>query len=103
MVRAALRGQYPALGVGRLLALLGGLLYVVSPVDLVPEALFSVFGLADDAMVITWMAGALLADTEAFLTWERGRAAGAPQDATRADWTGRSSASAETVRSHVVR
>jgi uncharacterized membrane protein YkvA (DUF1232 family) len=44
--------------------------YVVSPIDLVPEAFLLVLGLADDALMVTWLAGALLAETERFLAWE---------------------------------
>ncbi|MBK8469788.1 MAG: DUF1232 domain-containing protein [Actinomycetales bacterium] len=107
MARAALRGDYPALTKGRLLAMLGALLYVVSPVDVVPEGLFAVFGLADDAMLVTWLAGALINDTESFLTWERGVRA-TPQDAPRSFWqdgtTGYAAgAGAPPVQSYVVR
>ena len=31
--------------------------YVISPIDLIPEAIFLVFGLADDAVVVAWLAG----------------------------------------------
>lgn len=108
MISAALQGRYAGLTAGRALALVAAALYVVSPVDLVPEALFGVFGLADDAMLVSWLASSLLGDTEAFLAWESGQggtpAAGtggtpwqaeSPQDAWRpAD---------EPVRSYVVR
>lgn len=73
MVGATLRGEYAGVTRWRLLALFGALLYVVSPVDLVPEGLLTVVGLADDAVVIAWMAAALVTGTEDFLHWERGR------------------------------
>jgi uncharacterized membrane protein YkvA (DUF1232 family) len=47
--------------------------YVVSPIDVIPEAIFLIFGLADDAVMITWLAGAVLAETERFLEWEKQR------------------------------
>ncbi len=72
MVAAALRGEYAGLPLGRLLGMVGALVYVISPVDLVPEGLLGVFGLVDDAMLVTWLAGALVSDTEAFIAWERG-------------------------------
>jgi uncharacterized membrane protein YkvA (DUF1232 family) len=71
MVGATLRGQYVGTSRWRLLALLGALLYVVSPVDLVPEGLLAFVGLADDAVVLAWMAAALVTDTEDYLVWER--------------------------------
>ncbi len=73
MVGATLRGEYAGTTRWHLLALFGGLLYVLSPIDLVPEGLLAVIGLADDAVLLAWMAAALVTDTEDFLHWERGR------------------------------
>ena len=71
LVRATLTGRYRGLSRGRLGLMALGVLYVVSPVDLMPELLLTVFGLGDDALVAAWLAGTLLAETESFLTWER--------------------------------
>jgi uncharacterized membrane protein YkvA (DUF1232 family) len=72
-----------------------------------PEALFTVFGLTDDAIVVTWLIAALVNDTEEFITWERSgartegyatadaRTAG-PQDMPQDEWY-------RTVQSQVVR
>ncbi len=110
MARAALRGEYAGLTRGRLLGMLAALVYVVSPIDLVPEGLFTVFGLADDAMLIAWLASALVNDTEAFLSWERGVGRGtgpadtaAPQDAPASEWASSGAGAAPTVQSFVVR
>ena len=103
----------------RLLGMLAALVYIVSPVDLVPEGLFTVFGLADDAMLVAWLASALVNDTEAFLHWERGLSHGrqdsgqgssgqgsSGQGTGQNTWTGEpqdASADVWTVQSHVVR
>ncbi|MEO7069115.1 MAG: YkvA family protein [Nostocoides sp.] len=71
MVRATASGDYQGTSVLRLAALAGALAYVVSPVDLIPEGIFAVFGLADDAMVLSWLAANLVTETEEFLAWER--------------------------------
>ena len=71
MAGASLAGRYPGLGRGRLALFVLGLVYLVSPVDLVPELLFNVFGLVDDAVVALWLAGAFLVETERYLGWER--------------------------------
>jgi uncharacterized membrane protein YkvA (DUF1232 family) len=71
MIRASLKGDYD--GGARLFAMAAAGLYIVSPIDLVPEALLLVVGLVDDAVVATWLAGALFAETERFLEWERRR------------------------------
>lgn len=80
MVRATLRGSYPGLDRSRL-ALMGlAVVYIVSPVDLIPEAALLLVGLADDAMVLAWLSGALLSETQAFLEWERAQPGGSPGD-----------------------
>jgi len=73
LVRATLRGEYAGTTRARLLTLVAALLYVVSPIDLVPELLLPILGLGDDALVIGWVAAALINETESFLTWERDR------------------------------
>ena len=59
--------------------------YVISPVDLVPEGALLLFGVLDDAMVLSWLAAALVTETESFLTWERGGAP-SPADPETAGW-----------------
>jgi uncharacterized membrane protein YkvA (DUF1232 family) len=71
MVGATLRGRYD--GKGRLLGMLVAAVYILSPVDFVPELFLSVFGLIDDGVVVVWLAGAVLSETERFLVWESGR------------------------------
>jgi uncharacterized membrane protein YkvA (DUF1232 family) len=75
MVADAVSGRYAALGRGRLVLLALALAYLVSPVDLVPEAFVPLLGLADDSVVALWLAGVFLAETDRFLAWERDRAA----------------------------
>jgi uncharacterized membrane protein YkvA (DUF1232 family) len=48
--------------------------YIVSPVDLIPEAVFPILGVADDAMVLSWLASRFVEETESFLEWERAKA-----------------------------
>ena len=71
MLKATAKGQYD--GGMRMALMAGAAAYIVSPIDLVPEAFLFVFGLADDAVMITWLAGAVLAETERFLEWEKQR------------------------------
>jgi uncharacterized membrane protein YkvA (DUF1232 family) len=73
LVRATLRGEYAGTTGRRLLLIVGALLYVVSPVDLVPEMVLPFLGLTDDALVISWIAASLVNETESFLHWERDR------------------------------
>jgi hypothetical protein len=66
---ASLRGQYD--GAGRFLMMAVATLYVISPIDLVPEMLTGPLGLIDDGIVVAWIAGAFLSETDRFLQWER--------------------------------
>jgi hypothetical protein len=76
MIRASARGEYD--GGLRVALMTAATVYVVSPVDFIPEGFLAVFGLADDAIMVAWLAGAVLSETERFLAWEARRAAVIP-------------------------
>ena len=71
MLAATAKGQYD--GGLRVAMMAAATAYVISPIDLIPEAFLLVVGLADDAVMITWLAGTMLAETERFLEWEKQR------------------------------
>ena len=107
MLSAVTRGEYRGTTFSHMALLAAAVVYIVSPLDFMPEALFSVFGLTDDAIVVTWLIAALVNDTEEFLTWERSGArtqgyatadaqTAAPQDMPQDEWY-------RTVQSQVVR
>lgn len=83
LVSSALSGRYSGTSVGRLAMMAAAVVYVISPIDLMPEGALLLFGVLDDAMVLTWLAAALVTETESFLTWERG---GVPEAAGDAGW-----------------
>ncbi|XVX21598.1 YkvA family protein [Actinomycetota bacterium] len=94
LVKAAMAGEYRATSLGKLALMGGAALYLLSPVDLLPEGALFALGLADDTMVATWLAAALVNETESFLAWEKeqnvwrpGGATGGPQDAAPASAT----------------
>ena len=70
LLGATLSGRYAGMTRGRLGLMALALLYLVSPIDAMPELLFTVFGLGDDALVAAWLAGTVLAETEEYLRWE---------------------------------
>lgn len=74
LVWATIRGEYAGTSRARLVGLAAALLYVISPVDLLPEIVLPFLGLADDAVVISWIAASLINETESFLGWEVDRA-----------------------------
>ena len=71
MVRATLSGDYVGVSKGRLLMMLAAAGYLVSPLDLIPEAVLPIIGLADDALVLARWPRKLVEETEAFLEWEK--------------------------------
>jgi uncharacterized membrane protein YkvA (DUF1232 family) len=78
MVSAGFSGRYPYLDRSRVGVALLGLVYVISPVDLIPELILPILGLGDDALVAAFSAGALLSEAQAFLDWEQSRVGGEP-------------------------
>jgi hypothetical protein len=76
MIRATAKGEYD--GGLRLAMMTAATAYIVSPIDLLPEIPLAVFGLADDAVMVTWLAGSVLAETERFLEWEARRSSVIP-------------------------
>lgn len=115
LVSATLRGDYHGSTRGRLFMMAAAVLYIVSPIDLVPEAFLSVLGLADDAVVVSWLAAAFVNETESYLRWERtvrgtahpadsgGAGYGAGYGAGPAPAAGSTSPGGSTVPGHVVR
>ena len=71
MIRATMRGEYD--GGGRLAMMTMAGVYIVSPIDVIPELFTFIIGLVDDAAVATYFAGALMDETERFLEWEKMR------------------------------
>ena len=71
LVKATFLGRYLGATRSRLLAMAFALVYIVSPVDLVPELFVPLLGLVDDAFVVAWLAGSVLLETERFLDWEQ--------------------------------
>lgn len=71
MVWLTATGRYD--GAGRVFLMLLATAYVLSPIDLLPEAILLLPGLIDDAFIVTWLVGAVLDETERFLLWEDAR------------------------------
>ncbi len=92
LVRATLRGEYTGTARSTLFMMAAGVAYVVSPFDLVPEAFLALVGLGDDAVVLAWLASAVVNETETFLAWEKMRPKKSREDTARG----------ETVESTVV-
>lgn len=73
LVRATIDGSYAGTKPARLALVAAAAAYVVSPVDLVPDAVLPVIGLADDIVVATWAVRTLVEEADRFLSWEAGQ------------------------------
>jgi uncharacterized membrane protein YkvA (DUF1232 family) len=71
LVRDVLTGRYDGLSRGKLGLMVLALLYIISPVDLLPEALLTIPGLADDAAVAAWLVASALGAAAAYTAWQR--------------------------------
>jgi uncharacterized membrane protein YkvA (DUF1232 family) len=69
MAWASLRGEYD--GSARFMMMGLATLYVVSPIDALPEVLLGPLGLLDDGVVVAWIVGTFLAETDRFIAWEQ--------------------------------
>ena len=65
------RGHYRQIPIDRLIVVVAGLIYVVTPVDLIPDPI-PVAGYVDDAAVIAWVIKSLSDELDAFREWEVG-------------------------------
>ena len=75
----------------------------LAPVDLMPEGFLAVFGLADDALVLSWLAAALITETDSFLDWESARSGAPAQGASGGSWPQDAPAEPSLVTGHIVR
>lgn len=73
MLGEGFSGRYPHLDKRRMAVALLGLVYVVSPVDIIPELFVPLLGLGDDAVVAALLVGTFLSETDAYLEWRTGR------------------------------
>lgn len=69
LLRAYLRGEYRAVRLRSVLAVVGGLLYFISPVDLIPDVIV-LLGLTDDAIVVSLVFGVVRQELAGFRAWE---------------------------------
>lgn len=72
LARSWASGEYRQVSAQTKLLVAGGLLYFLSPVDLVPDFLAGL-GLLDDAVLLGWIASSLRRELELFRQWEAAR------------------------------
>ena len=69
MVRESRAGRYRRLPQKTLIAIAAGLLYLINPLDLLPDMIPAI-GLLDDATILAWVVSQVRRDLEQFRAWE---------------------------------
>ncbi|WP_027380946.1 YkvA family protein [Chryseobacterium daeguense] len=69
MVKMWRKGSYPIKSMDIILPLLG-LVYVISPIDLLPEVAVPVIGVLDDLAILSLAIPKLIREVDKFLMWE---------------------------------
>lgn len=70
LVRAWSSGKYQDIGKKNMVVVVAGLLYFVSPLDLIPDFL-GVFGFIDDVAILGFVLSSLKDELVAFRNWEK--------------------------------
>jgi uncharacterized membrane protein YkvA (DUF1232 family) len=69
LARSWARREYKGVTRGTIVVVVGGLLYLLSPIDAIFDGI-PVLGFIDDALVLSWVFGQVRAELDAFRTWE---------------------------------
>lgn len=72
LLKAWKDGSYKGLSIRTLVSVVGALIYVLSPIDLIPDFIPGI-GLIDDAAVLVFLLHSMAQDLAAFRTWEQSR------------------------------
>lgn len=70
MIGRTARGHYKGLSKTKLAMMAAGVLYILSPVDIVPDFLVP-FGVVDDFGAFLWLMTSLLSESGEYAEWER--------------------------------
>jgi uncharacterized membrane protein YkvA (DUF1232 family) len=76
LVRAYANGSYREISVGNIVLIVAAILYFVTPIDLIPDAVPGA-GLMDDATVLAFVLAKLELELDRFSTWEKDQASDA--------------------------
>ncbi|MCS6297457.1 MAG: DUF1232 domain-containing protein [Nitrospira sp.] len=71
LVKASVSGAYTGFSVQKLVTIVAAILYLISPLDVIPDFI-PVAGYADDAAVIAWVLNSLAEELKGFKSWEQG-------------------------------
>ncbi len=71
LLKASVSGAYTGFSVHKLVTIVAAILYLISPLDVIPDFI-PVVGYADDAAVIAWVLNSIAEELKDFKSWEQG-------------------------------
>jgi len=71
LLKASVSGAYTGLSVHKLVTIVAAMLYLISPLDAIPDFI-PVVGYVDDAAVIAWVLKSIAEELKDFRMWEEG-------------------------------
>jgi uncharacterized membrane protein YkvA (DUF1232 family) len=71
LLKASVSGAYTGLSVHKLVTIVAAILYLISPLDVIPDFI-PVVGYVDDAAVIAWVLKSIADELKDFRMWEEG-------------------------------
>ena len=84
LVRSYATGEYRQIQISTIVSGLAVLLYVVSPIDLIPDFI-PVVGFLDDLSLVSWFIGKFHGEITRFREWEQTSATAAPMNPAQGD------------------
>lgn len=73
LIGATMSGKYSQGSRPKIIGMLLAVVYILLPVDALPESIMGLFGLVDDAVVMTWLAGAVIDESTAYSRWRQSK------------------------------
>jgi uncharacterized membrane protein YkvA (DUF1232 family) len=71
LLKSSVSGAYTGLSVHKLVTIVAAILYLISPLDVIPDFI-PVVGYVDDAAVIAWVLNSIAEELKDFRMWEEG-------------------------------
>ena len=68
LMRSYIKKEYTDIPIGSIIAIVGALIYLVSPIDLIPDAI-PIAGYIDDAAVLAFALNQVKVDVDAYNEW----------------------------------
>jgi uncharacterized membrane protein YkvA (DUF1232 family) len=98
LVRAYYKGEYKKIPSGAIMRIVGGLIYFVWVLDVIPDFI-PILGIADDVAVIVWIYNGLSLELEEFEAWESAKAYNIDMEPHKANGSHAVSKISKTTRS----